>query len=45
MARDPSIALDDMIIAIDRIADEIEHATLEQFAETGARNTWLSVRF
>ncbi len=32
MARDPRIALDDMIIAIDRIADEIEHATLEQFA-------------
>lgn len=32
MARDPRIALDDMIVAIDRIADETEQATLEQFA-------------
>jgi uncharacterized protein with HEPN domain len=33
MARDPRIALDDMILAIDRIADETETVTFEQFAE------------
>jgi uncharacterized protein with HEPN domain len=33
MARDPRIALDDMIVAIDRIAEETEKLTFEQFAE------------
>src|ERR1700759_4884766 len=33
MARDPRIALDDMILAIDRIVDETETMTFEQFAE------------
>jgi uncharacterized protein with HEPN domain len=33
MARDPRIALDDMIIAIDRIAEETATLTFEQFAE------------
>ena len=33
MARDPRIALDDMMLAIDRIADETETVTFEQFAE------------
>jgi uncharacterized protein with HEPN domain len=33
MARDPRIALDDMIVAIDRIAEETETLTFEQFAE------------
>jgi uncharacterized protein with HEPN domain len=33
MARDPRIALDDMIVAIDRVAEEIEMLTFQQFAE------------
>ena len=33
MARDPRIALDDMIVAIDRIAEEVRTLTFEQFAE------------
>jgi uncharacterized protein with HEPN domain len=33
MARDPSIALDDMIVAMDRIAEETRTLTFEQFAE------------
>ena len=33
MARDSRIALDDMIVAIDRIAEETETLTVEQFAE------------
>jgi uncharacterized protein with HEPN domain len=33
MARDPRIALDDMIVAIDRIAEETTALTFEQFAE------------
>ena len=33
MARDSRIALDDMIVAIDRIAQETETLTFEQFAE------------
>ena len=33
MARDPRIALDDMIVAIDRIAEETETLTFEPFAE------------
>jgi uncharacterized protein with HEPN domain len=33
MARDPRIALDDMILAIDRIVDETETVTFDQFAE------------
>jgi uncharacterized protein with HEPN domain len=33
MARDPHIALDDMIVAIDRIAGETTALTFEQFAQ------------
>jgi uncharacterized protein with HEPN domain len=33
MARDPRIALDDMIVAMDRIAEETEALRFEQFAE------------
>jgi uncharacterized protein with HEPN domain len=33
MARDPRIALDDIIVAIDRIVEETETLTFEQFAE------------
>jgi uncharacterized protein with HEPN domain len=33
MARDPRIALDDIIVAIDRIAEETTALTLEQFAQ------------
>ncbi len=33
MARDPRIALDDMTVAIDRIAEETDTLTFEQFAE------------
>src|SRR5271170_4276119 len=33
MARDPRIALDDMIVAMDRIAEETGTLTFEQFAE------------
>jgi uncharacterized protein with HEPN domain len=33
MARDPRIALDDMIVAIDRIAEETTALTFEQFAQ------------
>jgi uncharacterized protein with HEPN domain len=33
MARDPGIALDDMIVAIDRIAEETTALTFEQFAQ------------
>lgn len=33
MARDLRIALDDMIVAIDRIAEETDTLTFEQFAE------------
>jgi uncharacterized protein with HEPN domain len=33
MARDPRIALDDMIVAIDRIAEETTALTSEQFAQ------------
>jgi uncharacterized protein with HEPN domain len=32
MARDPRIALDDMIVAIARIAEETENFTFEEFA-------------
>jgi uncharacterized protein with HEPN domain len=32
MARDPRIALDDMIVAIARIAEETENLTFEEFA-------------
>lgn len=34
MARDPRIALDDMIAAIDRIAEETTASAFEQFALT-----------
>ena len=33
MARNPRIALDDMIVAIDRVAEETETLTFQQFAE------------
>jgi uncharacterized protein with HEPN domain len=33
MARDPRIALDDMMVAIDRIAEETDMVTFQQFAE------------
>ena len=33
MARDPRIALDDMIVAIDRVAEETVALTFEQFAQ------------
>ena len=33
MARDPRIALDDMIVAIDRIAEETTALTFEQFTQ------------
>jgi uncharacterized protein with HEPN domain len=33
MARDPRIALDDMIVAMDRIAEETGTLSFEQFAE------------
>jgi hypothetical protein len=33
MARDPRIALEDMVVAIDRIAEETEKLTCGQFAE------------
>jgi hypothetical protein len=33
MARDPSIALDDMIVVMDRVAEETRTLTFEQFAE------------
>ncbi len=42
MARDPRIALDDMIVAMDRIAEETGTLTFEQFAE--ALSTLLSAR-
>jgi uncharacterized protein with HEPN domain len=32
MARDPRTALDDMIVAIDRVVEETEMLTVEQFA-------------
>ncbi|HSV00220.1 MAG TPA: hypothetical protein VLI91_08940 [Roseiarcus sp.] len=45
MARDPSIALDDMIVAIDRIAEETDTLTFERFAENWRARYVLSARF
>jgi uncharacterized protein with HEPN domain len=33
MVRDPRIAIDDMLVAIDRIVEETEDLRFEQFAE------------
>jgi uncharacterized protein with HEPN domain len=41
MARDPRIALDDMIVAIDRIAEELRTLTFEPFAKNWR---WIGVR-
>jgi hypothetical protein len=44
MARDPRIALDDMAVAIDRIAEETEKLTFGRSPKTGAPSTSSSAR-
>ena len=44
MARDPRIPLDDMIVAMDRIAEAVGTLTFEQFAADWPLSTLLNVR-
>jgi hypothetical protein len=44
MARDPRIPLDDMIVAMDRIAEAVGTLTFESSPQIGALSTLLNAR-